>query len=484
MEIGVGQNKLVQQTKNLRAYAQGPWFFIHPRAGTSPLEFVLKGTNQINVENLAVFNGIADVQKVAHLTLSKGINVAGSAVFGTSKIKTSRGPMAINSAIHFLSGATYQFRIAQPGQTTWAHLSGTNMTGTQEVEPSLNRHIDGYISYQGGGTFTFPVGNGDNQFSPLTARGNEGQTITTTWISGDPNRNLDSTDIQSAHNRASVIGDVKHVYPHGQWDWHVRANGTGLSNENAPTNVAPLSQIEISVTIPADIDVIGGNSSNLRLVGWNGSAWEELTNTSITSGKISASISKVFSAITLGTVERGALPVKLIMFTVTKEAESSILAWQTSEEVNSEIFEIERSTNGTDWSKLGSTLANGNTQDVSKYRYVDRVPALGSNLYRLKMIDNDNTFAYSHIIALNFEEGGEKVFVYPNPVSDVLKIQANYDWQFIQRVDIYNRAGKVMYTSSSPEKSISVKNLPVGNYILSLVRKDGSKKQFTIVVFH
>jgi hypothetical protein len=464
---------------------EGPWFFIHPQNTVSPLLFDLKGTNQINVENIAVFNGIVNNQKVARISLNKGVHIANSAVFATSKIQTSRGPLAINSAIHFLNGSVYQFRKAENEQTTsWEHLSGTNMTGTLEIEPGSDKHINGYISYEGSGKFTFPVGNGNGQFYPLTVDGNTGQTITTAWISGDPSQSLDSTDSQPAHNRASLTGNVKSVYPNGQWDWHIRNAGVALSGENAPANVTPVSPIAISITIPTDIDLINGNSTNLRLVGWNGGAWEEISNSSISPGILSASVNRTYSAITIGTVDQGALPVKLVAFAVKQEETATVLTWETAEEKDSESFEIERSPNGNDWIKLGSIIANGNSESASQYQYVDMKPLLGRNFYRLKMNDLDKTYAYSSIKTVSFT-GVNEIIIYPNPVSDQLKIQTDFDWKLVKSVKLYNQTGKPMYVSSNtPEKSILVKDFPVGNYFLSLEKTDGSIKQFTIVIYH
>ncbi|WP_146202213.1 hypothetical protein [Dyadobacter jejuensis] len=106
------------------------------------------------------------------------------------------------------------------------------------------------------------------------------------------------------------------------------------------------------------------------------------------------------------------LPVTLISFTATKvsggaERSTALLIWQTSSEVNSDRFDIERSQDGKKWSSIGNVAAGGDKSSNTNYSFIDKTPTYdrtrpGENLYRLKMIDKDGTFAYSRIQSLDF----------------------------------------------------------------------------------
>jgi hypothetical protein len=169
-----------------------------------------------------------------------------------------------------------------------------------------------------------------------------------------------------------------------------------------------------------------------------------------------------------GLVE-GSLPVKLSSFDVKKgENVSAILRWATTEEVNSEKFEVQRSTDAKSWNAIGQVNAKVNSQGTVNYRFDDMQPNLGANYYRLKMIDLDGTFAYSIIRKLSGEVGAE-VTIYPNPVSNELSVLSTTG-QTIGKVEVINQNGKVLLTrnGSSIASPINVKNLPAGIYLVKI----------------
>lgn len=468
----------------LETTAEASWLFVKPNTSSLPLEMEILGKNQIQVSNLGVFNGISNTEKSIFFKLDRGIIISKSAVFGTDKIKTPRTNLAINSALHFLNGSTYQFRDQAAGATpSWENLSGHNLTGTIVVNPGNTSHINGYVSYDGTGLFIYPLGNGINEYHPLTANGNAGKTITTAWLANDPSGNNDPTDAITSHNRSFVTGELKRVYPNGQWDWHIRSTSVSLSGTNAPGNEAPSAPITISVIIPQDVNLItNGKSNNLRLVGWNGSAWELLSNSSMTSTMITASVNKTFSAITYGSVDDSALPVNLISFSAHTEGDNSILDWETASEINSKYFDIEHSANGKNWSIIGKVLAEGESQKLLTYHFTDNSPITGDNYYRLKMVDIDDSFAYSRILVLHFEET-DKIVLYPNPVSEILSIQTFNDWGKITNVSIFDKAGRLMYTSPvKPLPTIDVRQLIGGKYIVRITTLNGDRKSYNIMV--
>jgi hypothetical protein len=92
-----------------------------------------------------------------------------------------------------------------------------------------------------------------------------------------------------------------------------------------------------------------------------------------------------------------ALPVTLIAFKASQQEQSVLLQWATSSEVNASIFEIERSFSGKDWNSIGRVNATGEESTHQEYAFNDASPSSGSNLYRLKMVDIDGTYAWSSI---------------------------------------------------------------------------------------
>jgi hypothetical protein len=110
------------------------------------------------------------------------------------------------------------------------------------------------------------------------------------------------------------------------------------------------------------------------------------------------------------------LPVELTSFTAQTTSEGVRLSWTTASELNNSGFEVQRSTNQTNWATLGFVRGAGTTTEAQSYSFVD-ASASGRVFYRLKQVDFDGQFEYSNIIEVN--AGVPKTFAleqnYPNP---------------------------------------------------------------------
>jgi len=176
----------------------------------------------------------------------------------------------------------------------------------------------------------------------------------------------------------------------------------------------------------------------------------------------------------------GALPVTLLAFEASVENSTVNLNWSTTEETNSDRFDIEHSTNGNQWKTIG-TIKSGETS-ISKrgYHYTDGNPAYGVNYYRLKMIDNDLTFAYSRIRQIRLEDFG--VSVYPNPVTEILKVNTG-NWGNVTNIQLINSEGRPVYNSGKfPLPTIDVRNLKSGIHMVRILRTDGSEWTARILI--
>jgi hypothetical protein len=175
------------------------------------------------------------------------------------------------------------------------------------------------------------------------------------------------------------------------------------------------------------------------------------------------------------------LPVKLASFNAAKEGNTALLSWTTTEETNSKSFEVQRSTNGKKWETITNVLAKGESKVLVDYAAIDKEPLNGTNLYRLHMIDQDGKTAFSSIQSLNFDVK-PNVSVYPNPVSDQLNILSS-DWNKVVRVQILNASGLEVYKSSiEPVKTINVKHLAAGMYIVKVTEKNDVVNSYKIVL--
>jgi len=110
------------------------------------------------------------------------------------------------------------------------------------------------------------------------------------------------------------------------------------------------------------------------------------------------------------------LPLELLSFTANEKNCTAELKWETAEEYNTSHFEIQYSTNGTDFETIGRTEAQGNGPGkVYNYKYA-QPNELG--YYRLKMVDKDGPFNYSKVVQLrkSCTSVNLAMKVFPNPV--------------------------------------------------------------------
>lgn len=178
------------------------------------------------------------------------------------------------------------------------------------------------------------------------------------------------------------------------------------------------------------------------------------------------------------------LPVTLISFDVTTESKIARLKWATTSETNSKGFEIQRSANASDWTKIGFVEAQSQGATVTSklsYDFTDANPLNGVNYYRLKMVDLDATFAYSQIRTIRMDDANAMA-LYPNPVVqgkltiDVTNAEAYH-------AEIINMAGITVLTQSlAKTRELNVNRLASGLYVLRITSASGDVQTKPFVV--
>jgi hypothetical protein len=95
------------------------------------------------------------------------------------------------------------------------------------------------------------------------------------------------------------------------------------------------------------------------------------------------------------------VPVVLSKFSAKQLSNADVtIQWRTEQEINTNKFDIEKSSDGQVFSNVSTTKAQGNSGAAKDYSMVDKNPSTKGEFiyYRLKMIDNDGTFKYSEIV--------------------------------------------------------------------------------------
>lgn len=116
------------------------------------------------------------------------------------------------------------------------------------------------------------------------------------------------------------------------------------------------------------------------------------------------------------------LPLMLLTFEgETVDNAVNKLWWTTTNEVNVAGFVLQRSANGQDFGDLSFIEAKNRTAK-NRYSFDDTEPMLGSNYYRLRIMDKDGAFEYSPIVHLIIRER-KNLQVFPNPAKTMVSIK-------------------------------------------------------------
>lgn len=117
------------------------------------------------------------------------------------------------------------------------------------------------------------------------------------------------------------------------------------------------------------------------------------------------------------------LPVSLSSLTARLEGAGSVIVnWSTSSEQNSKNFEVEKSTDGINYYKIGTVTAAGNSSSKRNYSLRDnQVNAI--NHYRLKMNDLDGKSKHSHVVIIRNNSVSQTLWVLNNPFRNYIDLR-------------------------------------------------------------
>lgn len=165
----------------------------------------------------------------------------------------------------------------------------------------------------------------------------------------------------------------------------------------------------------------------------------------------------------------GALPVTITDFTAQKNNEFVLLKWYATFETSFKKYEIERSTDGISFYKIGE-IAGSN---LANYSFTDNnLPNANTVFYRLKMIDIDGHFSNSKIVSLRIADNFSNALVYPNPAKEKLTIKLEQALTETSQLLIADLSGRIVMQQrvAARQKNIdlTVNHLQPGRYFIKI----------------
>jgi hypothetical protein len=180
------------------------------------------------------------------------------------------------------------------------------------------------------------------------------------------------------------------------------------------------------------------------------------------------------------------LPVVLTSFTGQAGSITNILRWTTATETNSDRFEVERSTDGQNFIKIGQLAAAGTTIATHSYVFNDAATATIS-YYRLRQVDLDGTSAYSPIVTLAASSTAPvasttKPVAYPTVFTNELSVALPGAGTQAATVALLTADGRPVYSrtvqlGTAPQALAELPTLASGLYLLRIATAAGTTTQ-------
>jgi hypothetical protein len=310
-------------------------------------------------------------------------------ISGYAQKTCTSNPTTINSNINF-------------GSITWTASGGATVT-------ECNNMADGLITFSGNvvvdlaNNRTITISNDVNINGNFNISGGNGSVLTVTggntlYVAG----NMGDTDNNNIQYNVATVND------------EIIVDGTLFGkNNNAFTGAGSISG--------GTLDVKNGSTCG--------------TPCPVTGGFTNCTAGDAFCT------TNGVLPVELIFFKAFIGIDHIKLSWATASELNFDYFDIEKSTDGTNFKSIATVKGNGTTSERHDYVLTDEKPIIGKSYYRLKSIDYDGYTEYFDVVMVDFD--GKKNFaVYPNPTDGIkFNAETNFIPQRNAFVIIYSTNG-------------------------------------------
>lgn len=167
------------------------------------------------------------------------------------------------------------------------------------------------------------------------------------------------------------------------------------------------------------------------------------------------------------------LPVRFVQFNGRVANGVVQLDWATSQESNNSHFDVERSSNGNSFQKVGTVTARDGSNN--QYSFVDTKPSGTVNFYRLKQVDKNGSATYSKVILIRGDLDKIAAKVSPNPFNNAVNVSFQLAKTENIIIRLYNQTGQmVKQVTTRANAGINTINiselstLPAGNYTLEL----------------
>jgi hypothetical protein len=174
----------------------------------------------------------------------------------------------------------------------------------------------------------------------------------------------------------------------------------------------------------------------------------------------------------------GPLPVSLINLSASYQNGISTINWTTAQEIGIGRYEIQRSTDGVNFTGVGSVTSR-NMQSIQHYKFEDNTTSINAKYlyYRIGIYDNNAGYKVSTIVAVRTEEWkNTEMVISPNPSrghAQLLLKSATQEDAMISLIDVSGRQVSVQQVPLQKGNNSldlpDLSRLPNGLYTVKLI---------------
>jgi SdrD B-like domain/Secretion system C-terminal sorting domain len=232
-------------------------------------------------------------------------------------------------------------------------------------------------------------------------------------------------------------------------------------------NVAPGTYSLSFANLPSSVSFTTPN------LGGDDNLDSDVTGTTITG--IVVTTTTVNLSFDAGLVGFVTLPVR-IEFTAVKSGSTAVLTWKVYADNNVKNYTLERSADGTNFTRVVTYTADGRTE----YNKIDAQPVSGLNYYRVRIENPDGKIEYSEVRIVLFGSKGT-INVFPNPSADRINVLLPESWQNkAVTIDIIDQLGRVVIkiarTQAGQIETINISKLSNAAYLLRMINNKGEQE--------
>lgn len=307
-------------------------------------------------------------------------------------------------------------------------------------------YVDGPVKRIGNTAFTFPLGR-KNVYAPLSITAPSLATDAFTAQYFNHLAHIDGYD--STQHDASL----NHLSRKEYWKLD-RTIGT--------------SNVKVTLSWKTLRSGVVNSITDLRVAHWDGNMWRDVGIEAISGDNNEGTIQSFktissFSPFTLASATTSnPLPVRFISFDVQLQQERTVLIqWITSNEIDNDHFEVQRSNDLLTWINLQTVVSNA----TGVYSYMDYAAGNGIRYYRIKQVDADGSYLYTQTKTVNIQSN--VVVLWPNPVVNEMHLCLPFSNGII---DITDEAGKKLLTKiiDANHMAVLVGQLKAGTYFVRI----------------